>query len=467
MTASAASGGLANRSSLVRRLVVLAAVWSLAVLVVAGVALSLFFSHAATTRFDDELADTVDSLLAGTAVEAGVITPPVFTDPRSLRAYSGEYWEIAVPDGAGGLHPVARSRSLWDRALSPPPHGLEALARAPGTPIFYDSGGPLSKTLRVAASQVRVADAPTPVVFMAAEDRTPVDRDVRTFVTTIAVALALLGAGLIAAVIIQVRVGLQPLFALRREVAAVRTGRLERLVGPYPVELEPLASELNALLAYNQEVVERQRTHVGNLAHALKTPLSVILTEASQSGGALARLVRRQAETMSLQVDHHLRRARAAARTHGAGERTEIRPTLEELSRTLEKIFRERIDRIDVECADDLWFLGERQDLLEIVGNVMENACKWCKRRVRVTASTSPRSQRQLLLVIEDDGEGLAAEGREAVLQRGERLDESSPGSGLGLSIVDDLIRAYGGTIRLSSSALGGLKVEMMLPRAE
>jgi signal transduction histidine kinase len=460
-------GPLANRSSLVRRLVVLAAAWSLAVLVVAGLALSLFFSHAATNRFDDELANSLDGLLAGTAVEAGVITPPVFTDPRSLRAYSGEYWEIAIPDGKGGLHAVARSRSLWDGVLAPPPGGLPVLAKAQGSPVFYDSGGPLSQTLRVAASQVRVADASVPVTFMAAEDRTPVDRDVRTFTTTLAVALVLLGGGLIAAVIVQVRVGLQPLFALRREVAAVRKGRLERLAGPYPVELEPLASELNALLAHNQEVVERQRTHVGNLAHALKTPLSVILTEAANAGGDFAHNVRRQAQIMSQQVDHHLRRARAAARTHGLGERTEMRSSLEELSRTLEKIFRARVSHIEIRCSEDLWFLGERQDLLEIAGNVMENACKWCAGRVRVTASAAPMSYGRLLLVVEDDGEGLAAEERHAVLRRGERLDESAPGSGLGLSIVDELVRAYGGAVTLGASDLGGLRVEMILPRAE
>jgi len=463
----ATPGALASRSSLVRRLVVLAAAWSLAVLVVAGLALSLFFSHAATARFDDELTDALDSLLAGTSVEAGVITPPAFTDPRSLRAYSGEYWQIAIPNATGGLHAVARSRSLWDRVLAPPPDGLGALAKAQGTAIFYDSSGPLAQRLRVAASQVRLADAPTPVVFLAAEDRTSVDRGVRTFITTIAVALALLGAGLIAAVIIQVRVGLQPLFALRREVAAVRTGRMERLVGPYPVELEPLASELNALLAHNQEVVERQRTHVGNLAHALKTPLSVILTEAGHAGGALASIVTRQAQSMSQQVDHHLRRARAAARTHGAGERTEVRTALEELSRTLEKIFHGKVDHIHLRCPEELWFLGERQDLLEIAGNVMENACKWCVGQVRVTASIARPPSGQFLLVVEDDGEGLAAEERLAVLRRGERLDESAPGSGLGLSIVDELVRAYGGAVGLGASDLGGLKVEMTLPRAE
>jgi signal transduction histidine kinase len=267
-------------------------------------------------------------------------------------------------------------------------------------------------------------------------------------------------------VIIQVRVGLRPLFALRREVADVRTGKRERLEGVYPTELDPLASELNALVAHNQQVVERQRTHVGNLAHALKTPLSVILTEASQRGGELADLVERQGRIMSLQVDHHLRRARAAARTQGQGERTPVAPVIEELARALERIFRGKIEEIDFDCPDDLMFVGERQDLLEIAGNVIENACKWARRRVRVTCAPTSGA-RAFTLVVEDDGDGLAADQREEVLRRGARLDESSPGSGLGLSIVDELARAYDGSIVLGESKLGGLKVEITLPRAE
>ncbi|MGI9170259.1 MAG: sensor histidine kinase [Caulobacteraceae bacterium] len=453
-----------GRPSLVRRLIVLAAAWSLAVLVAAGLSLSAFFNHAAISRFDDELSNTLDGLLAGASVEAGRLVPPVSDDPRTLRAYSGDYWEIAVSGGAG-LRPLARSRSLWDRALASPPGGAAALARAQGKALFYDGVGPLGQPLRVAAMQGRLPDLARPAVFMAAQDRSPIDRDIRTFATTIAAALIALGAGLIAAVIVQVRVGLAPLFALRREVAAVRTGRSERVMGVYPSELEPLANELNALVAHNQEVVERQRTHVGNLAHALKTPLSVLLTEARQQPGNFGDVVTRQAETMGHQVDHHLRRARAAARTQGQGERTPVAPVLEDLSRTLERIFRAKDLTIDWTCADALCFLGERQDLLEIAGNVMENAGKWGEGRVRVAAR--PLSPRQFRLSVEDDGPGLAAEQRREVLRRGARLDESAPGSGLGLSIVDELVRAYGGEMNLSSSLLGGLKLELDLPRAD
>ena len=453
------------RPSLVRRLIVLAAAWSLAVLVAAGLALSAFFNHAAIDRFDDSLSESVDGLAAGTSVDNGEVAAPALTPDRATRAYSGEYWEIATPTANGGLHALATSRSLWDRALSPPPDGTTALAKAQGQTLFYNSVGPLKQPLRVAALQARLPELTVPVVFMAAEDRTPVDLDIRGFATRVAITLVLLGAGLIAAVFIQVRFGLQPLFALRREVAAVRTGQSERVVGTYPTELEPLAAELNALMAHNQEVVERQRTHVGNLAHALKTPLSVMLTEARQQSDKLSEVVLRQAETMGQQVDHHLRRARAAASAQGQGERTPVVPVLEELSRTLEKIFRDKVSEVDWRCPDNIDFRGERQDLLEIAGNVMENACKWCVGKVRATARPLPA--RQFCLIVEDDGPGLAAEQRHEVLRRGARLDESAPGSGLGLSIVDELVRAYGGQVTLGSSSMGGLKVEIILPRVE
>jgi signal transduction histidine kinase len=443
----------------------LAAAWSLAVIVLAGVALSAFFSHAAIQRFDNSLSEALDGLVAGASVENAQIVPPTFTDPRTLRAYSGAYWEIATLDDAGDVVPAARSRSLWDRIVITTPGIVTSMGRDPGHVVFFDAPGPLNQHLRVAAMQGRLPDFGAPVVFMTAEDRRPVDTAVRTFATAIALSLAVLGAGLIAAVIVQVRVGLQPLFALRREVAAVRTGDSERIGGNYPTELQPLAAELNALMAHTQEVVERQRTHVGNLAHALKTPLSVMMAEAHARPGPLAEVVERQAGTMSAQVDHHLRRARAAARAQGPGERTPLAPVLDELARTLERIFQDKVSEIEWTCPEDLIFLGERQDLLEIAGNVMENACKWSRSFVRVRGE--PNGARQLRLVVEDDGPGLEPEMRTEVLRRGTRLDERTPGSGLGLSIVDELVRAYGGSVSLGGSDLGGLGVVVELPSAE
>ena len=454
-----------RRPSLVRRLVLLAVVWNAVVLLVAGVFLTAQFRDAAIRRFDQSLAVLTDDLYAGSTVEEGVLKAPFLTDIRATRTYSGRYWTISrrAPDGA--LKVVERSRSLFDTDLMVASRQVDLLDAAPGKTLYFDMRGPQDKPLRAAAILTRLPGYADPVVFLAAEDRSPIDADADRFGRITALALLLLGGGLILAVVVQVRVGLAPLFQLRREVASVRRGRAERLTRTYPEELEPLAVELNALLAHNQEVVERQRTHVGNLAHALKTPLSVMITEASQQPGSLAEVVSRQADVMREQVDHHLRRARAAARSQTSGERTPVEPILDELAVTLERIFQDKGVEIDWRCPEDLCFQGEKQDLMELAGNVMENAAKWCRGRIRAVAT--PTSPDRWTLVVEDDGPGLPPERWVDALKRGQRMDEHTPGSGLGLSIVDELARAYGGSVALGESSLGGLRVCLDLPRSE
>ena len=451
--------------SLARRLVLLALGWSLATLIITAVGLGLLFQQAAVRRIDLNLTDVTVNLVAGSTVDGDQVFAPPFTDERALRAYSGWYWEIAEPTADGKLRSLAQSYSLFDLMLQTPP-GLVAWLKAnPGKHRSYDTTGPQGEPLRARAEQDWLTGRKAPVIFLAGEDRSSVNRDVQGFVTATALAFILLGAGLVIAIIVQVRVGLRPLFNLQNEVSAVRRGKAQRLVGTYPSELTPLTQELNALVEHNQEVVERQRTHVGNLAHALKTPISVMIAESGQRPGALAEVVTRQAEAMQKQVDHHLRRARAAARTQGLGERTSVAEVLDELTRTLQRIFRDKGVVIDWDADDDLYFLGERQDLLEIVGNAVENACKWGKSRVKVRAEAA--GPERFRLVVEDDGVGLPPDRRLEVLQRGTRLDETAPGSGLGLSIIDELARAYGGALTLTDSDLGGLRLEADLPRAE
>ncbi|MDQ0463514.1 signal transduction histidine kinase [Caulobacter ginsengisoli] len=455
-----------SQSSLVGRLVLLATGWSLLALIITGVLLTTFFQQAALRRFDQPADEVLATLNSGVVVEDGQVVAPPLIDARATRAYSGRYWALAEPTPSGAAHTLVKSHSLFDKDLTVPRAALAQAAAKPGTVIRYDTVGPLNQPLRASLMQITLkADRPAPVLLLVAEDRTPVDQEARRFAIRTALALMILGAGVLAAVLVQVRIGLSPLFTLRREVADVRKGKADRLVGTYPSELAPLANELNALVAHNQDVVERQRTHVGNLAHALKTPLSVMLTEAQQQPGQLAQVVSHQADLMREQVDHHLRRARAAARAQTMGERTLVEPVLDELSRTLEKIFRDKGLEIDWVCPDDLCFRGERQDFLEIAGNVMENAGKFCKGRVRVTAQ--PDGPGRFRLTVEDDGSGLPPDRRGEVLKRGARLDESAPGSGLGLAIVDELARAYGGGLELAESALGGLKVVLTLPSAE
>ena len=455
-----------RQPSLARRLVILAAGWSLGALVVVAVVLALLFQQAALRRFEQALGVLIDNLIAGSTVEAGQAVAPAFTDARALRAYSGLYWTIGEPDAKGGVRTStpSRSRSLWDTELATPPDLMARLRAAPSRPVAFDTPGPLPGERLRAVARLATLEG-RPFVFLAAEDRRPIDHDVGNFIATTALAFVLLGAGLIVAVVIQVRVGLQPLFDLRREVSDVRRGKAERLQASYPTELKPLTDELNALVAHNHETLERQRTHVGNLAHALKTPISVMIAEAGQRPSPLADVVTRQADVMREQVDHHLRRARAAARAQGPGERTSVAEVLDELSHALERVFRDKALTIDWDASEELFFLGERQDLLEIAGNAMENASKWGKSRVRVRATAL--GEDRLSLVIEDDGPGLPAGQRAAVIRRGARLDESAPGSGLGLSILDELARAYRGSLSLADSALGGLRVTVELPCAQ
>jgi signal transduction histidine kinase len=451
--------------SLTRRLIWLASGWIILALAITGFFLTSLFQESALRRLGSMLSQTIDELVVATTATPQGVTVAEIRDSQTLRVFSGKYWAVAENAADGRLRMVARSTSLWDSDLSVPDDLPPRLTQAFGQTISYNAVGPAGEPLRVAASMKQLPGRNAPVVFLAGIDRSAVDADTRQFATVTWVTLLILGLGLVLAVFIQVQVGLRPLYELRNEIASVRKGKAARIARAYPLEIEPLAQQVNRLLDHNQETVERQRTHVGNLAHALKTPIAVMLAEAGTSPGMLPDMVRRQTKVMQDQVDHHLRRARAAARAaHGLGESTPVPEVLDEMAVMLERVFASKGVEIDWRAPDDLTFLGERQDLQEILGNLMENAGKWSKRRVRVSAG--PSGLGQMVVVVEDDGTGLPADRREEVLKRGARLDEDAPGSGLGLSIVDDLTRAYGGRVTLADSDMGGLKVVLELPAA-
>lgn len=452
--------------SLTRRLIWLASAWIVAALLVTGAALTSQFQESGLRRLGGVLNNTIDQLVRVAAVQDGQVVVPQINDQRTLDILSGKYWAVAEREADGDLEIVARSTSLWDSDMPIPASLAERVAQAAGATISYNAIGPNNgEPLRVAASQKQLPGRDQPVVFIAAINRSNIDNDARQFATFTWIALALLGAGLMAAVFFQVRFGLRPLFDLGQEIGDVRKGKATRIERDYPIEIAPLADQLNQLLDHNQEVVERQRTHVGNLAHALKTPLSVMLAETEGAKGKLPEMVRRQSEIMRNQVEHHLRRARAAARAQGSGERTAVPEVLDEMAVMLERVFQSKGVEIDWRAPDDLMFRGERQDLQEMIGNLLENACIWCERRVRVTGGAMGLGR--LILVIEDDGPGLPEDRRDEVVKRGSRLDEEVPGTGLGLSIVDELTRAYEGRLTLGDSDMGGLKAMLELPAAE
>ena len=455
---------MSSRVSLAFRLFAGAAAWALALLLVGAIALSTLYQRSVIRTLDDRLTSIVGALVAAAETdESGAVAlarRP--SDPAYGRVFSGRYWQIVDAGQSGEDSILIVSRSLWDETLAASQDLRDQAEAAPGQIVTGRAKGPAGEPLRVVAQAVLLPDREGVVIMMAGEDRRPADRDVRNFAITSAVLLLGFAAAIAAGVFFQVRIGLAPVLRMRNSVADVREGRSERVDGQFPVELQPLADELNAMLDHSRELVERSRTHVGNLAHALKTPIAVLTNEAREAGGGFGDLVGRQTAIMAEQVDHHLRRARAAAHAKAIGARTEVEPTVGDLARTLNKIYARRGVSIETRLEPDLYFRGERQDLEEMVGNLMDNACKWAASRVMVSAQQG--AERNLELLIEDDGPGLDEAGCEAALQRGVRLDEQAPGSGLGLAIVSDLAKTYGGGVVLSRSTLGGLCVRLTLP---
>ena len=449
--------------SLASRLVVTAAAWSLLVFALAGWGLSELYRQSAMQGLDRELYVVLDGLLTTVDPDgADVKVPEPPNDPRFARAYSGRYWQVEIL--APNAPPPKRSTSLWDKDLALGGAVSAKLKAALGQTIYLDTKGPQGQDLRLAATALNIEGIAAPVALVVGADRKQTEDDVQRFTITLAIALAVLGGGLLIAIFLQVRVGLAPLDGIKTDIGEVRRGRKARLEGEYPIEVAPLTAELNALLDHNRDVVERARTHVGNLAHALKTPISVLLNEARADTTPLGELVSRQAEGMARNVDHYLQRAQAAARAETLGARTPVKPTLEDIARTLERLYGHDKDiAIDLDAPHDAVFRGERQDLEEMAGNLMENACKYGEARV-IARLVAPRGEGPLQIVIEDDGPGLTPAQQETALKRGARLDEHMPGQGLGLSITSDLARAYGGSLSLERAELGGLRAVLTLP---
>jgi signal transduction histidine kinase len=283
-------------------------------------------------------------------------------------------------------------------------------------------------------------------------------------------ALAVAGFGLVGATVVQVRYGLKPLGAIERGLADIRSGRARRLEGDLPAEIEPLRAELNALIQANQDTIERARTQVGNLAHALKTPLAVMINEAREERTPFGDKIAEQGDIMRDQVNHYLDRARVAAQLGVIGTVTDVESVLRGLIRAVSRIYRERHIDIVAECPPGVRFRGERQDLEEMLGNLLDNACKWAgsqvTARVVVREADGQRPHRVVEITVADDGPGLNTEQRTQAVKRGRRLDESKPGSGLGLSIVADLVQGYGGTFHMEAAPSGGLSARLVLPAA-
>jgi signal transduction histidine kinase len=459
----------AGPSSLATRLFLSATAWVVVILVITGFVLSSVYKQAVERSFDRRLNLYLRTLVAETTTpddnggdhQFQSLGEPLFEIPLS-----GWYWQISRVDSE--KPDVRSSRSLWDKQL-PKLDDSSGPLTAAGVRLGYVAG-PEDQRLRLIERQVDFGNDGKFLISVAG-DAAEIFDETRTFDYYLGGTFLALTLVLVFTTIFQVRFGLAPLKRISESLAAIRSGRAERLEGEFPVEIAPLARETNALIDANREIVERARTHVGNLAHAIKTPLSVIVNEANVHGAdPFAAKVLEQADVMRDQVAHHLERARIAARVTVVGTVTDVAPVLEGLRRTMEKIHRGRDLVIGCECSPHARFRGERQDLEEMIGNLVDNACKWARTRVFVEVLVTPPSgtdrPAMLRILVDDDGPGLSPAERIQVARRGQRLDESKPGSGLGLAIVVDLAALYQGSLSLSGSPTGGLRAELILPAA-
>jgi signal transduction histidine kinase len=453
-------------NSLALRLFLSATAWAVVILLITGIVLSSLYRQAVERAFDRRLGVYLRTLVADVASpdEAPDKFPQSLGEPLFELPLSGWYWQVTRTDP--GKNDVRASRSLWDGGL---PHlqDLGIAASVSGSREGYVPG-PEDQRLRLVERNIDLGDEGHYLVAVAG-DAAEIVEETRSFDQALVLTFSILAAVLLLTTMFQVRFGLAPLKRISDSLAAIRSGSAERLAGKFPEEIAPLARETNALIDANKEIVERARTHVGNLAHALKTPLSVMVNEASARGrDPFALKVLEQADIMRDQVARHLERARLAARLTVVGSVTDVPEVVTALARTMEKIHREKNIAIEVHADEQARFRGERPDLEEMIGNLVDNACKWASSRVMievVTERPDPVSASQIVrIVVDDDGCGLSPSEREQVAKRGRRLDETKPGSGLGLSIVVELAALYGGGLTLGTAPIGGLRAELVLP---
>jgi signal transduction histidine kinase len=440
--------------SLSRRMIGIAALWILVLLSAGGFALDRVLTGAITRNFDDGLDYILTSMVASAEIgpDGEVFLNRELGDQRFLEPYSGIYFQISGPS----FEPF-RSRSLWDRALK------EQGQHVDDTLHVYDSKELPDETIRVAERSIILPTSKIVWHFQVAQRRDELDAQIGTIRSTLLWSFALLALGLILMAAIQTLYGLWPLRSLRRSIQDMRGGQSQRVAGAdLPSEVAPLVEELNGLLAHNEQQAEEAREHAGNLAHALKTPLTVIMNAATAQAGDLDETVIREAATMRRQVDHHLARARAVGRRGHAHSRAEVWPSLQSVERAVARLY-DHI-RLDIDGEKTLVVRVERQDLDEMLGNLIENAAKYGGGSVFITVT---RDGDMVDIAIEDDGVGLSEEDRDKLFNRGVRLDSSKPGTGLGLAIVRDVAEIYGGTIALEESEdMGGLLARLRLPAA-
>ncbi|MER8904216.1 ATP-binding protein [Mesorhizobium sp. M0761] len=443
--------------SLAFRVIGFSTIWAILTLIVIFTLITTLYRQASERGFDSLLSAHLFNLIGSVGVsESGQLTgAPDLGDLRFSEPNSGWYW--SVEPASEGVHGNLHSSSMTTTIPSP------TVAEVPFNSSFqrsYSTDGIGDEQLEVFESEF-VLDAKNRAArFRVMGNKTELEQEIATFQGRLLTYLSLFGVGMIAINAIAILLGLQPLRRVRNALAQVREGTAQRLDGRFPAEIEPLANETNALIENNKRIVERSRTQVGNLAHSLKTPLAVLINEGRALGGAKGQLIADQAASMQKQVDHYLQRARVAAQRDSVVYRTPVTPLVQRMVRVLQKLKPDVSLSLTLPAAD-IVFAGEREDLEELLGNLLDNAMKWAKSTVAV--SVTPAAAGLFELSIEDDGPGIPEDKARDVLKRGRRLDETKPGTGLGLAIVADLVNEYGGALALERSTMGGLKAVVRL----
>lgn len=449
--------------SLSRRLVLMTAAWIIPMLMAGGFALDRLLADSLTQGFDIQLRQFLRSSIAAAEIDptGEVRSTRPLGDQRFFEPYSGLYWQVSAP----GKTPF-RSRSLWDRALPYDPNIPATEATIRTIKAFGD------EELRIVERDAVLPGSDTVFRFAVAVRVNELHQQIADYRRVLIWSLSILAVGLLIMGALLATYGLSPLRQVRRALAQIRSGAATRIdTQKFPPEILPLVEEMNALLEYTEAQAEHARTHAGNLAHALKTPMSVLMNEAQDGNSpALRETVLAQVALMRRHVDHHLARARVLGRRADIRARTPVWPSVLSLKRALERIYIEKNFTVELQGDSTLEFRGERQDLEEMVGNLLDNAAKYGRGRARVTVRKEPNigSRAFLRIVIEDDGPGIPVEKWNLLFERGVRLDQSSKGTGIGLAIVRDVADIMGGKVWLEQSEdLGGLAVVLLLPRAE
>ncbi|WP_417595126.1 sensor histidine kinase [Parasphingorhabdus sp.] len=432
----------------------IAAAWIVILLFGGGFALDRVLNDAVTRNFDNQLEYVLTAMIASAEIgpDGEVFLNRPLGDQRFLEPNSGLYWQIS-----GEGHDDFPSRSLWDRTLE------SNTSHDDRETHIYDSKQFPDEPLRLLERTIILPDSDTKWLFQVAQSRDGLDAQIANIRSILVNSFLILALGLIGMAALQTLYGLWPLRKIRSAIAAMRTGQQRRVVEPMPNEVTPMVDELNALLDHNEKQAEEARRHAGNLAHALKTPLTVIMNSATAKADDLADTVIREAGVMRRQVDHHLARARAVGRRGHAHSRAKVWQSLQAVERAVGRLYPHV--RIDIDGDKDAVVSVERQDLDEMIGNLVENAAKYGGGSVFITVEGSDS---YVELLIEDDGRGIPEEDRQRIFDRGARLDSGKPGTGLGLAIVRDVAEIYDGSVSLEESEdLGGLLVRLRLPKSE